>query len=818
MGVQRPLNDPLPAPDSLARTVADDAKVADPTELPVTPDTEAAKDSLADPDDDKETLADFDADPDPEGVAWSLAEGTEEGEPPELPVTLPHADPETLQEGTKLAEAPKDSLTDPVEDLDAEPEPEGVATPLAESAEEGEPPELPVTLVLTDSEDRKDSLADSVPELVAPMLADATSEGDPPELPVTQALELPDVLKDPLADPETLAEPDTLTDPEALVDPLTTPVADKLLADVLEPVAAPVPVTQTEEDRLVTGERVPEPLTLGEKEGRGERLVVTVPLTLREGDDTPEAVVDPEPVPESDAKALPETEIDALADLLAELLGVCDSVHHEDVDAVPLADDHKDDDTVSVFVLNHVIDVVLVNTNVEVLDELRAADKVLQPLPVTEPLLERKGDAEAVPDLEEDADIVPVRLPTTLFDTAPEPEPHAEVVLVLLEEEELVRDTVADAVLDALVDTVPFVVPDTEAVVLELPVTTGVRLPTADKEGEPLVVRVAGTLIAPVAETERVQETFGLPLVVPEPDMVLLADTERVLAALPVTVCVFIMLFVLVGVIRDVFVFIATVADCVALLVPVLEDDAERLPDLVGPAPVPEGTAVADALFVTAGDLDADTVADAVFVAAPERVTELLADVVLLRVIEVVPVPDPLDVFVMPVDSEIVAEPVEDLDEDAERETLEEPEDDFDCVIEDVVVGVAECVLVGGADLVVVRVCPADLVAAEEGVGVTVTRAVGVRAAVAVDDLDFVAEGVDPWLLKDVGVVREESEMYQVAKEDLELVVVFVDVLDVVGLCVVRMPPPSPSVGPSKAAKNMNAVNNPIAFFYQGTT
>jgi len=60
--------------------------------------------------------------------------------------------------------------------------------------------------------------------------------------------------------------------------------------------------------------------------------------------------------------------------------------------------------------------------------------------------------------------------------------------------------------------------------------------------------------------------------------------------------------------------------------------------------------------------------------------------------------------------------------------------------------------------------------------------------------------------------------MYQVAKEVLELVVVFVDVFEVVGLCVIKTPPPPlPSAGPRKAAKNMNAVNNPIAFFYGDT-
>ncbi len=577
-------------------------------------------------------------------------------------------------------------------------------------------------------------------------------------------------------------------------------------------------MTQTEEERLVTGERLPVPLTLGENEGRGERLVVAVPLTVTEDDHGPEALVEPDPVPDSDANALPETETDALAVLLAELLGVCDSVHHAEVDVVPLAEGHRVPETVPVLVLNHVIDAVLVNTNVEVLEELRAADKVQQPLLVTGALLERNADPEEVPDLEGGADKVPVRLPTTLFDTTPERDPHAEVVLVLLEEEELVRDTVADAVLDALADTVLFVVPDTEAVVLELPVTTGVRVWGILREGEPLLVRVAGTLIAPVADTERVQEPLGLTLIVPELDVVLLAETDRVLAAVPELVRVFAKLFVEDGLIRGVFVFIATVADCVVLLVPVLEEVAERLPDLVGAAPVPEERTDADALFVVTGDLDADTVADAVLVPGLERLGKVVADVVLLLLTDVVSVPETLAVFVSAVDTEIVVDPVEDLDEDAEREPLEDPVDDLVRVIEDVMVGVAECVLVGGADLVALRVAQAVLVGAADPVWLGVTRGVGVRAAVAVDDLDFVADGVESLLLKGVRVVREESVMYQVAKEVLELVVVFVDVFEVVGLCVIKTPPPPlPSAGPRKAAKNMNAVNNPIAFFYGDT-
>jgi hypothetical protein len=65
-----------------------------------------------------------------------------------------------------------------------------------------------------------------------------------------------------------------------------------------------------------------------------------------------------------------------------------------------------------------------------------------------------------------------------------------------------------------------------------------------------------------------------------------------------------------------------------------------------------------------------------------------------------------------------------------------------------------------------------------------------------VDDLDLVADSVSIWLRMEVDVIRGVGVSSQDSRLLLVAVVVFVDVLEVVGLKVVRTPSPAASCLP----------------------
>ena len=125
-------------------------------------------------------------------------------------------------------------------------------------------------------------------------------------------------------------------------------------------------------------------------------------------------------------------------------------------------------------VLIQVMEVVAVRTKVEVPVDVRRAEEVTQPLPLTDELLERRGEAEDVPDLEAVVEPVPVRVTTELFDPITEEGlPVTETVLVLLEDDEPVLETVLEDVLETLEEAVLFAVLDCDAVVLTVRVELG---------------------------------------------------------------------------------------------------------------------------------------------------------------------------------------------------------------------------------------------------------------------------------------------------------------------------------------------------------
>jgi hypothetical protein len=210
------------------------------------------------------------------------------------------------------------------------------------------------------------------------------------------------------------------------------------------------------------------------KEGFGDRLpdLVTVLQADTEGDPDPEAEGQGEE--ELEGCALSVSETLAVELLLEELVGVLEAVCAALMVADKLGEAVSEVWPELVRVLIQVMEVVAVRTRVEVPVDVRRAEEVTQPLPLTDELLERKGEAEDVADLETVVELVSVRDTTPLFDPITEEGlVVTETVLVLLEDDESVLETVLEDVLETLEEAVLFAVLDPEAVVLTVRVELG---------------------------------------------------------------------------------------------------------------------------------------------------------------------------------------------------------------------------------------------------------------------------------------------------------------------------------------------------------